>query len=76
MIQCKTRLISWGNSVGVAIPKAKLAKEHLSIDEKVQVVIRPVSSIKVKDLYGAVKQWKKPTRQIMKEVDEDLDTER
>lgn len=75
MIQCKTRLRSWKNSVGVAIPKAKLATARLSIDEKVYVVVRPVGSMKVKDIYGALKQWKKPTSQIMEEVDEDLCTE-
>jgi len=33
-----------------------------------------MKKIKVKDIFGKLKNWKKPTKQIMKETDKELDS--
>lgn len=75
MIEMETKTKRWGNSLGVIIPR-KLAEEAgLSEEEKVRVVIQKQKGVvKVKDIFGKLKGWKKPTSQIMKEVDKELDS--
>ena len=73
-MEYETKLKKWGNSIGVVIPKEKIKKENLKEDQKVRVMISPVKSVKVKDIYGKLK-WKKSTRKIMKDVDKELDVE-
>ena len=74
MIECETKLKTWGNSIGIVIPKEKIEKEHLKIDQKVRVIISPTKMLKVKDIFGNLKNWKKPTNQIMADVDKELDS--
>ena len=73
MIEHETRLKAWGNSIGVVIPKEEIKKEGLHVDQKVRVIITPVKTLKVKDIFGKLK-LDKSTEQIMKEIDEDLDS--
>jgi len=73
MIEHETRLKAWGNSIGIVLPKEDIKKEGLHVDQKVKVVITPVKTLKVKDIYGKLK-FNKSTEQIMKEIDEDLDS--
>lgn len=73
MIEHETRLKAWGNSIGVVIPKEDIKKEGLHVDQKVRVIITPVKTLKVKDIFGKLK-FDKSTEQIMKEIDEDLDS--
>jgi len=73
MIEHETRLKAWGNSVGVVIPKEDIKKEGLHVDQKVKVVITPVKTLKVKDIFGKLK-LKRSTKELLKEVDEELDS--
>lgn len=73
MIERETRLKAWGNSIGVVIPKEDIKKEGLHIDQKVKVVITPVKILKVKDIFGKLK-LKINTKELLKEVDEELDS--
>ncbi len=73
MIEHETRLKAWGNSIGVVIPKEDVKKEGLHVDQKVKVVITPVKTLKVKDIFGKLK-LKKSAKEILKEVDEELDS--
>lgn len=74
MIECETKLKVWGNSVGIVIPKDKVNEEHLKANQKVRVIITPIKILRVKDIFGTLKNWKKPTKQIMKEIDKELDS--
>ena len=74
MIERDTEIKKWGNSAGIVIPKEDLKKEKLRVGQKVRIVIRPVKSLKVKDIFGTFKKIKKPTKEIMKEIDKDLDS--
>ena len=73
MIEHETRLKAWGNSIGIVIPKEDIKKEGLHLDQKVKVVITPVKTLKVKDIFGKLK-LKKSAKELLKEVDEDLDS--
>ena len=73
MIERETKLRAWGNSIGLVIPKEDVRKENLHPDQKVKVIITPIESVKVKDIFGKLK-LKKNTEQIMKETDKELDS--
>lgn len=73
MIERETTLRAWGNSIGLVIPKEDVKKENLHPDQKVKVIITPIKSVKVKDIFGKLK-LKKSTEQIMKDTDKELDS--
>lgn len=75
MIEYETKLKKWGNSVGIVIPKEQVKRENLRERQTVRVIVNPVKSIKVKDIFGKLKEWKKSTRQITKEVNKEIDIE-
>lgn len=74
MIECKTRLKKWGNSLGVVIPKDEIKKSGLRRDQAVRIIVTPEKTVKVKDIFGKLKT-EKSTKRIMKEVDKELDIE-
>ncbi|MBI2542243.1 hypothetical protein HYV80_06040 [Candidatus Woesearchaeota archaeon] len=73
MLQYKAKLRNWGNSLGIVVPKEEATKQKLHPDQEVNVIITPSKTLKVKDIYGKLK-FKQSTDQIMKEIDEDLDS--
>jgi len=73
MIEHETKLKAWGNSIGVVIPKEDIKKEGLHVDQKVKVIITPVKTLKVKDIFGKLKLGIN-TKDLLKEVDEELDS--
>ena len=73
MLEYKAKLRNWGNSLGVVVPKEEAAKQKLRPDQEVNVMITPAETLKVKDIYGKLK-FKKSTEQIMKEINDDLDS--
>jgi len=74
MIECETKLRIWGNSIGLVIPKEDLKKENLRPDQFVRVIICKKKMLKVKDIFGKLKNWSKSTEEIMREIDNDLDS--
>ena len=74
MIEYNTKLKSWGNSLGIIVPKEKSEKEHLKIDQEVRVIITPKKMLRVKDIFGKLKNWKRSTEEIMKDVDREFDS--
>ena len=73
MIEHETRLKAWGNSVGIVIPKEEIKKEGLHVNQKIKVVITPIKTLKVKDIFGKLKLGIN-TKELLKEVDEELDS--
>jgi len=74
MIEYNTRLKSWGNSLGVIVPKEKVEKEDLKTEQEVKVVITPKKMLKVENILGKLKKWKRSTEEIMRDVDRELDS--
>jgi len=74
MIELETKLKGWGNSIGLVIPKDMIRENNLKLKQRVKIIIKPIKALKVKDLFGKFKNIKKPTDQIMKEIDKELDS--
>ena len=74
MIEYETKLKAWGNSLGIIVPKSKVKEEHLKSEQTVKVIIVPHRSLKVKDIYGKFKKWKRPTKEILDEIDREMDS--
>jgi len=70
-IEALTR--KWGNSIAVIVPAKIVEKEKIKENEKVLFKIEKKRSTKVKDLFGLLKSWKKPTEEILKEAREGWD---
>jgi len=75
MIEYETKVKKWGNSMGIILPKEEVKREKLREKQSVRVIISPVKSIRVKDIFGKLKGWKKPTKRITKEANKELDIE-
>ena len=74
MIEYQTKVKSWGNSFGIVIPKEKLKEANVKLNQGVRVTIRPIKTVTVRSIYGKVKGWNKSTKDIMKEIDKELDS--
>ncbi len=61
----------WGRSLGLVIPKEVVRKDKIKAGDKVKVIIVKETNV-FAATFGKLKQWKKPTEQIMKEVDEEF----
>ena len=72
MLEYMTKLKAWGNSLGVVVPKEQAEKEKLKIEQEIKVIITPKKVLKVKDIFGTLKDWKKSTAEIMDGIDKDL----
>lgn len=58
----------WGNSIAIVIPARIVAEQKIRENEKVAVKIEKKKPIKVKDVFGMLKSWKRPTEEIIKEA--------
>ena len=63
----------WGNSLGITIPKEIAEEEGIKAGKKVRVFVVAERKNTLKEMFGSLKGWKKPTQKIMKEIDEGYD---
>ena len=71
MIEIVTKTKTWGNSVGIILPK-RLGFEP---DQEVKVHLEIQGEFtRGRDIFGKLK-LKRPTREVLKEIDEELDIE-
>lgn len=75
MLEYTTKLKAWGNSLGIVVPKEQAEKEKLKTEQEIKVIITPKKVLKVKNIFGTLKGWKKPTANIMKDIDKELDSQ-
>jgi len=68
MIEVKTRLKKWGNSLGLVIPKNKNEK-MMEGEEVIAIVIKKQNVLK--ETFGTFK-FKKSVQKMMREVDKEL----
>ncbi len=62
----------WGNSLGVTIPKEIIEKENISTKKKIRFLIISIENDNLKKAFGSLK-LKKPTQNVMEEIDEAYD---
>ena len=68
----KAKPKQWGNSLGITIPKEIIEQEKLSTNKTVTFLVEGDGMDNVKRAFGTLKM-KKPTQQIMDEIDEGYD---
>ncbi|HLC85391.1 MAG TPA: hypothetical protein VJH22_06380 [Candidatus Nanoarchaeia archaeon] len=68
VFQAKPR--EWGNSIGVTIPSEIVEQEHIRTDKPITLLLVPDHMDLVRKTFGTLK-FKKPTQQIMDELDEE-----
>jgi len=72
MEQFKALPKKWGNSLGITIPVEIVESEHIQADKKITVLIFGNQQKHLKQIFGTLKP-KKPTQQVMDEIDEGYD---
>ena len=77
MLKTKAKLRGWGNSIGIVLPKDQLDREHLSINDEVEVLVRKKTSL-LKEAFGKLKEFQprsgKSTDDLLKEIDKELES--
>ena len=73
MEQISAKVKKWGNSFGIVLPMPVVEKENLKEGSDILLIIQSRNKTKVKDVFGILKgKIKKPTQQIMDEINEEL----
>jgi antitoxin component of MazEF toxin-antitoxin module len=63
-VECTAR--KWGNSIGFTLPKEVAEQEGITHNDKVYVIIE--KKLRVKEVFGLAKDWKRPTQEIKDEM--------
>lgn len=71
MIEVRTRLIKWGNSVGIVVPLSKLKNTSMREGKEVRALIMEENKVDLRKMFGSHK-FSKPVAQLMKETNEEL----
>lgn len=73
MEQITTKVKKWGNSFGIILPRKLIDAEKIQEGTEIEISLSLKNKTKGKDIFGLLKgKIKKPTKQIMKEVDKEL----
>ena len=71
MIEVRTKLKKWGNSFGVVVPLSSAEKEGAKEGDEVIILMKKEKNNILRETFGTWKT-KKSTKQIMKEMDEEI----
>jgi hypothetical protein len=69
-IEVEGEIKEWGNSFGIRLRKDVVVNNGLKGVVKVLIIDEKKSKASLNKLFGAAKDWKKPTPKIMEEIDE------
>lgn len=72
-MEIETLTRRWGNSIAIIIPAQMAEQEKIKENEKVTVKIEKKKKVKVKDVFGLLPDWKRPTEEILAEADKGWD---
>ncbi|MEK6932352.1 MAG: hypothetical protein AABW56_00995 [Nanoarchaeota archaeon] len=70
MIEIKAKPMKWGNSIGLRLSKTDAKRARIKLGKEVNLLIQENKKTNLSKIFGSLKDWKKPTDQIMKEIDE------
>ena len=70
MIEIRSKLRKWGNSLGIVIPRSKAEKGEMRENEEVIALLIKRENI-LRETFGTFK-FKKSTQKMMDEIDEEL----
>ncbi len=75
MIEIKTKLRRWGNSLGAVVPQKDAERSRIAEGDDVIIMLKKEKEGNIlRETFGALK-LKKPTREIMEGIDRDLDVD-
>lgn len=63
----------WGNSIGITIPADVVENEKIKPEKKITILVIGNQKKKLREIFGTL-QRKKPTQQMMDEIDEGYDS--
>ena len=70
----------WGSSIAVIIPKDVVERQNIKENEPIKLSVEKQRPVKVKDIFGLLKEWKRSTQEIKDEIragwESDSDRER
>ncbi len=73
MIEIKTKLRKWGNSLGILVPFSKINDDKIHEGDSIDVFMKKEKRKNVlEETFGTLKS-RKSTDKIMKEIDKELD---
>ena len=63
MVETEVKTRKWGSSIGVVLPKEVVDEIGIRPNEKITIEVkkRPLA----KEFFGLLKDWKRPTQEIM-----------
>ena len=66
MVETEVKTRKWGSSIGIVIPKDVVEEVGIKPDETITIEVkkRPLA----KEFFGLLKDWKRPTQEIMDEA--------
>ncbi len=70
MIELKAKIRQWGGSWGTTLSKEELQRAHYKPGDDIRLLILPKNN-PVKESFGKLK-LKKPTAQLMRELDQEM----
>ncbi|HLC55167.1 MAG TPA: AbrB/MazE/SpoVT family DNA-binding domain-containing protein [Candidatus Nanoarchaeia archaeon] len=66
-MEVETVAKKWGSSIGVILPKSLVEARKIKENDRIIVEIRS-KKVKAGELFGILKEWKKPTQEIKNEM--------
>lgn len=72
-IEVEGEIKEWGNSFGIRLRKDVVESNNLKGKVKVLIIDENKSKKILNKLFGIASEWKKPTEEIMDEIDEGWD---
>ena len=67
MIECQSLARKWGSSIGLTIPKEVVDKAKIKENKLIKFLIVEDES-PIKKTFGILKDWKKPTKKIIRDM--------
>ena len=67
MITVESRVRRWGHSLGLVIPRGQARVHQIKVGDKVELLLRKKTNV-LRETFGTAK-IKKPTDQMMSEID-------
>ena len=68
-MEIETRTKKWGSSLGIIIPKKIVEEENLEQNQVIKILaVETKSKTKVKDIFGALKNWKIDAQKFKDEI--------
>ena len=68
-IECQTK--KWGNSLACIIPSEIVEKKRLKENQSIKLILEDKSNV-LSETFGILKQWKTPTKKLMRKLDKEL----